>query len=823
MRRIPDVAIRMAHGAVARPRRALVLGVLAVLVAALAALQLTPTSSQTLLARSGSDVGAATIAQERAFGGEPIVVLLKGDILDATLSPANIEKLDVIETRLAKIPGVKTAIGPSTFVHRSVDQLFAVVKRELGPIAETADKAANAAAAEATKSGKFTPEEVETIKDQTRLKALAPVQQEYSALLARFGATGLPSATNRNFVAQLVLGSGVEPKKRFAFLFPDREHALVVLRPRAGLSDAEVTDIGRRAGAIIGSSRLPGVQMSVAGAPLVVAQATDRVADELLRVAPAVVIAMAVALLLGLGLRNRALYLLVPAGAAVALTAGLSWPLGLGFTPATLAALPVILGLAVDYVVQLQARYWLERGRGLEPRAAADAAVDKVGPTLLLAGGVMAAGFLALMLSPVPLVGRLGLTLALGVGCSLLCLLLLTGPLIVALDRPARPLPELRLPRPSLGPRARFAALAVLIGVTLAGLVLSGGTDVQSDVRKLADRDMPELQRLEALQEELGTGGQIRVAVTGKNVASPEGLQWMQDVEPKLLKLDRQLDPGPNLATILGTAGAGVPDAAAIPRILKLIPAQFVDGILTKDRTRAELSYGIPLGSAGEQAELIQRMQDVLDGSAPRSITAQVSGLQALSAAGVDGLQKERPWLLLLSALIIFLLLLAARRDVRRALIPLAPALFAAGVTSVVVDSIGLELSPLSAGLDPLVLAVGVEFGLLLEARYHEERRAGLDPEAAARRATDLLSTPLIVSAGTVALGFLVLGLSRLPVLQQFGVVAALELTLSVLAAIALVPPLAVALDRGRGATPSTGDAGGRSRRRGSSVPEPVA
>src|SRR5207237_2360454 len=101
--------------------------------------------------------------------------------------------------------------------------------------------------------------------------------------------------------------------------------------------------------------------------------------------------------------------------------------------------------------------------------------------------------------------------------------------------------------------------------------------------------------------------------------------------------------------------------------------------------------------------------------------------------AGVNGLQGERPWLALLAALAIFLVLLVARRRLDRALIPLLPALLAAGTTAVVLSASGAHLSPLSAGLDPLVLAVGVEFGLLLEARYREARAAGQSPEHAAR------------------------------------------------------------------------------------------
>lgn len=798
MRWLSDIGIQLGHGAVCRPRRALLIGVLVVVVALLAATRLTPTSPQGLLARHGSAVASATVAQEGAFGGEPVLVDLKADVAQTILSPKTLPRLLVLETNLQHVAGVRSVIGPGTFVARSVQQMSKVVQQELGPVAETADKAARSAVAHAAASGRFSQAELEQIGEQTRLKVLGPLGRQYQDLFVRLGSIGLPSLTNQSFVDQLVLGASPTPKPRFAWLFPDGRHALIVIRTRQGLSDAAVTNVGRQARRLVAEAKLTGVQASVAGAPLVVAQATSTVADELLRLMPVVLVAMALALLLGLGLRNRALHLLLPAGAAVALTAGASWPLGLGFTAATLAALPVVLGLAIDYAVQLQARYWTERAAGLEPDAAARAALARVGPTLVLAGTVMAAGFLVLLFSPVPLVGRLGVTLAVGVIASLACLFALAAPLLVVFDRRGGSrVPELPTPRPPRSSRLRFWVAAVVLGVTVAGLVISSGTPVQSDLRRLADKNMPELVRLEQLQKELGTGGQIRVAITGDAVVSPQGLRWMGDAQAKILALGKGLKPGPNLASIISTNGQGIPAAAAIPRILKLIPADFIDGILTKDRRRAEMSFGIPLGSAREQARLIARIQHILD-SSPRGTTAHVAGLQALSASSVDGLQGERPWLVLACGLIIFLLLLGVRRDARRAAIPLVPALFAAAATAVLVELLGVELSPLSAGLDPLVLAVGVEFGLLLEARYREQRETGQAPEAAAQRALELLGTPLAVAAGTVALGFLVLAFSRLPVLQQFGLVAALELTLSVLAAMALVPALCVAADRSR-------------------------
>jgi predicted RND superfamily exporter protein len=63
------------------------------------------------------------------------------------------------------------------------------------------------------------------------------------------------------------------------------------------------------------------------------------------------------------------------------------------------------------------------------------------------------------------------------------------------------------------------------------------------------------------------------------------------------------------------------------------------------------------------------------------------------------------------------------------------------------------------------------------------------------------VGAPVAVSGGAVALAFGVLAVSRLAVLRQFGLVAAVELLLCAVAAIAMVPPLCAALDGRRART----------------------
>lgn len=788
------------RGALDHPPRALAIGAAVVVVAVVAALQLSTPPASGLLTDPHKGTGAATRDVERSFGGEPIIVVVRGD-LQSTLAPSSLLPLLKLEGQLAMLPGVRSVFGPGTFINETIIQTDTVISSALGPAAQTAQHAADQARRQGL-ARHASPKALQQAEDAARIRALGPtLTKQYEDLLVRFGYLGAPSLSNGNFISALVYGPQVQPKQRFRWLFADNQHALILVRPNPGLSDASVRELGRtiRADAA-GAGLKGGQQLDVAGAPLVAAAVSRGVRDDLRRLAPAVLLAMMVALLVGFRAGRSRLRVLALAGASVAITEGLAWPLGLDITPATVAALPVILGLSVDFAVQLQARYWSERARGLDPRGAAERATRALAPVLALSGGAMTLGFLALTLSGVPLVAGLGRTLALGTLVSLAVVLGLGGALMSVRERGGARAPLLSLPGVALRPRERTAALLIAAALAVAGLAVSGQAHVQSDITKLAPPSLGELRAVESVQRQLGTAGQIRIDIRGRDLTDPAAVEWIYRVGNQIQGLDRRLRPGPNLGQLLG-ADQGTPTRSDVNHLVSLVPTYFLDAVLSRNHTRAELSYGVPLESIARQGQLLRRIAPLLR-TAPPGVRASSAGLIADASAGVDDLQAGRPWLLLLSVLLVFSLLVLAGRPPARAAIPLVPALLVAGISALVFVALGLQLSPLSASLEPLVLAVGVEFGLLLEARYWEERRRGASIAEARAVAVRRVGAAVSVSAGAVALAFAVLAASRLDLLRQFGLLVAGELVVCALVCIGLVPALCELVDRMRRARP---------------------
>lgn len=774
-------------------RRLALLAAIAVGAGALAlVVGLRPSASPALLSDPHSGIGRETPRQERAFGDEPIFVVVDGDLATKTLVGENVLRLVALERRIGALPGVRSVFGPGTFLTSSLDQMQRVFRAELGSVAATAGRAARAAADRARAAG-ASAEQASAAGERARLQALGPRRAEYRDLLVRFGSMGIPSLVNRDFVLSVVFGAGVTPKPRFAWLFPDAGHALIYVRPTPGLDEAATRRLGHRVQRLIAHSGLDSRAMHVAGVPLVVAATAHSFAADMLRLAPIALIALSLVLLVGFrGGRQRLRLLWVAAGAGL-LTAAACRVLGLGLTPATIAALPVVIGVAVDFGVQLQARFRTELRSGVPAAAAATRARRALLPTLALASAAMSVGFLTLLLSPIPLMHRLGLTLAAGTAISLL-MVVAAGPPLMAWRATGRDVqaPTMRtLPRVRALPLAGL--LAVVFGVSLAGIAAAGGTHVESDLFKLAPRGLPEARELADTQRTLRTGGILRLAVTAPDVLSPSVLEWQRAAVRRAVATDARLRPGPNVADVLLGSGTAS-DAAGIQRLARLIPGAFLHAVVTPDARRAEVSFGVPPVSSAEQARMLSGIVAAMR-PLPAGVHVTPVGLLARGTESVDDLQHARPRLLLIALAAALIVLLLVRRRWDRALIPLVPTVVVAGTSALALRVLGVSLSPLGASLEPLVLAVGLEFGLLLEARYREARERGLSVLAARDDATRHVGGAVAVSALAVAVAFAALAASRLVLLQQFGLLVAGEVVLCAAVAIWVVPALCATVD----------------------------
>ncbi|RLM53580.1 RND transporter [Halobellus sp. Atlit-31R] len=110
----------------------------------------------------------------------------------------------------------------------------------------------------------------------------------------------------------------------------------------------------------------------------------------------------------------------------------------------------------------------------------------------------------------------------------------------------------------------------------------------------------------------------------------------------------------------------------------------------------------------------------------------------------------------------------------------------------------GIPFNQIMISVPPLLLAVGIDFGIHAINRYREDRATGLDIESAMTVATDQLLVAFFIVTGTTVIGFLSNLASELPPIRDFGIVAGVGIIFTFLIFGIFLPAAKVWLDRHR-------------------------
>ncbi|ESS08094.1 MAG: putative exporters of the RND superfamily [uncultured archaeon A07HN63] len=202
-----------------------------------------------------------------------------------------------------------------------------------------------------------------------------------------------------------------------------------------------------------------------------------------------------------------------------------------------------------------------------------------------------------------------------------------------------------------------------------------------------------------------------------------------------------------------------------------------------------EGSSGGPGGASEFPANKVERIKSVVTDDA--------------STIWVQGTPPNTQWfttsiVLPVAFLLILLFLAVAYRD---------PFDIAIGLLAIVMTLLwtfgflgiaGVAFTSLIIAVPPILIAIGVDFGIHSINRYREERVTGLSISESMTRTTDQMLVAFAIVAGTSVIGFLSNTASAFPPTRDFGLVAAFGVVFTFLIFGIFVPALKVLVDRVR-------------------------
>jgi len=590
--------------------------------------------------------------------------------------------------------------------------------------------------------------------------------------------------------------------------FPDARHAQMVVRL---LGNESIKDEGITADLVTKTAkslRFDHAQIVTTGAPALLENLNNYLTGGMATLALIAITIMTVILLLLFKVRWR----LLPLGIVligVIWAFGIAGYLGIPLTIVTISGLPVMLGIGIDYAIQMHARVEEEVVVDRAPHPIQETSRN-LGPALLVVTFDAIFAFAALHYAKVPMLRDFGLLLIIGVAA--ICLNSIVGTLAILGIREYRSptkgrdfregtLGRLTVRLGSLTERAAPALVIAGIIVFAGGILVEGRLVLQTDPTQWVNQHSQVIKNLNVLNREVHSSSELGVYVQSPNAFDQPTVSFVDSFTRSQLKQHpetlltasalvstvSQLSDVPGAAHLTPTA-ADVRSAYAVaPRDIRLS---------TVSPSGSAMNIVFRTGPSGldARAKVVREIRATVQ--PPAGIRATPSGLAVVGVGLLDNLNANRVVLTYIAILFVFLFLAIRLRSIIRALLSLVPVLIAVGASSLIAYALNLKLSPMTAVGGPLVVAACTEFTSLLLLRFVEERRRGSGPREAMDETASRTGRAFIVSALTAIAGVAVIATSTMPLLRSFGQIVALNVSIALLSALVILPPMLVWADR---------------------------
>ncbi len=604
-----------------------------------------------------------------------------------------------------------------------------------------------------------------------------------------------------------------EIRKALRPFFPDEQHAQMVVRLPGNQdieSEGKAADFVQAATADLA---FPGARVTTTGAPVLLRDINDYLTGGMLTLGAIAIGLMVIILLVAFDVRWR----LLPLGViliGVVWAFGLAGYLGIPLTIVTIAGLPVMLGVGIDYAIQMHARVEEEVVIDREQHPIQETARN-LGPALLVVTFDAVFAFLALRFAKVPMIRDFGLLLAVGIAAICMCSIFVP---LAALgireyksptkgrDYREGPLGRLVVFLGALPARIAPALILASLVIFVGGILVEDKLTLQTDPIQWVNQDTQVIRDLDVLSEETGSSSELGMFFRADDIFSDDTVGFVhQFANEQLTEHPAQLLTASSVVTtvsfLMEIPGASdvAPTGDEVRAAFEVAPRDIQLSTGNVDKGALNLIFRTGGSALDERAETVRDIRKTVD--PPPGVSATPSGLAVVGVGLLDNLEANRILLTYLAILFVFLFLAARLRSIVRSLLSLVPVLIAVGAASLVAFALGLKLSPMTAVGGPLVIAVCTEFTSLILLRFVEERRRGLSPKEAVDVTAARTGRAFIVSAMTAVAGVAVIATSSLPLLRDFGIIVAMNVAVALLSALVVLPPMLVWADERRWVT----------------------
>jgi len=543
--------------------------------------------------------------------------------------------------------------------------------------------------------------------------------------------------------------------------------------------------------------------------------------------------------------------------AIVSIILAVVWTFGtvllIGIQPNILyiAVIPLVVGLGIDYAVHLQRRYEEEVVGGSSVPDALKRTIATVGGALGLAAFTTIAAFLSNLTSSITPIQEFGFVCALGIGYAYIIALTFYTSCRYLMDRGRPPKEVIPGSQPrivGIGTAAiaksasKYPVLCLITVGIITSMALIGTVELRTSFS--TDDFLPETWDSIAIQKEIeenfnGSSQSesyfLIVASEGYDLATVEHIQTVHELEGNLEDDSQVIMIGgkPRTESVLTLFRAAFALDGSLAREHKFVRSSALpEGDCTNEDVKALLDhlygnqtrYDLLTGNTFDQGlrrvvsrtddgrytaslvrvyinawtseelnTLFKEMNDDLVSLPGSSVSA--TGSMLVTQRTLDELQISALTSMVSALLVAFIVLSLIFRSPTLGLVCVLPCFIAAIWTTGAMYLLGISFNVMTVMVMALSIGLGVDYAIHLVKRFYEER-SHRNIQSAMETTVIKTGSALFISAFTTVCGFMVLLLSPIPIVQDFGLITSLSISFSSLLALVILPIALAALER---------------------------
>jgi len=537
---------------------------------------------------------------------------------------------------------------------------------------------------------------------------------------------------------------------------------------------------------------------------------------------------------------RRISYVILP---LIALIVSTIWIFGfmvlldITFTTLSVAIIPLVLGLGVDYSVHLSHHYRLELSKGLTPAEAIKRSVNEVGTAIFLAMITTVIAFFSFLSASIPPLRDLGLLLSLGIIFTFITALTLQASVRYIIDRNKTKINKLKVQKSYklnifMGQLAKIIVknqkkiIFIIIIITILAGISATRIETGFDLYSFLPEDNPAMDVFEKIQEDFPYIGQSQeyIYLEGdiSTVKALKGIKKthenMKDDTFVTLKSDGTSNSESIYTIILQAANNNqsiieefnLDEKSKIPETDKDVKNLFdylwedpEFGIPTQisirrsengDYNSAVIRVYVSIASSTNQEGNLQNdlqilydefQDDLVDygdvNAVPtgqwiitNKITSELTDSQILSTG--------------ISIILATIVLIIAYRRFTLGLIVLIPVLISIIWILGTMSLIGYNLDVLTITVTSLTIGIGIDYAIHATERFKLVADKTGDIKAAVYETIKKTGGALLIAALTTILGFGMLVFAPIPPQAQFGVIMVMTIAYSLITSLSILP-----------------------------------